>query len=105
MALMVSPLLQALHPDLLLVIVYLGCWSTRQAVCATDVLQWANDGALPFLSLRSLSSPVLEKANASSLRFPPSLLQLTGKQCHMTLLFRTAQTLVLQVLVRCRGAH
>ena len=72
-------LLQALHPDLLLVVVHLGCWSARQAVCATDILQWANDGALPFLSLRSLSNPVLEKANASSLKFPDSLLQPTGK--------------------------
>lgn len=75
----VSALLQVLHPDLLLAVVYLGCWSARQNVCATDILQWANDGALPFLSLRSLSDPVLEKTGASSLRFPASLLQPTGK--------------------------
>ena len=82
MLLTLSVLSQALHPDLLLVVVYLGCWSARQAVCATDILQWANDGALPFLSLRSLSSPVLEKADAPSLRFPASLLQPTGESCN-----------------------
>ncbi|CAL5221234.1 g3386 [Coccomyxa viridis] len=83
---------KALHPDLLLVVVYLGCWSTRQAVCATDVLRWANDGALPFLSLRGLSNPVLEKANASSLRFPASLLQPTGVMGIQELMSLSAQT-------------
>lgn len=43
-----------------------------------DILQWANDGALPFLSLCSLSEPVLEKADAAALRFPTSLLEPTG---------------------------
>lgn len=68
-------------------------------MCATDVLRWANDGALPFLSLRGLSNPVLEKANASSLRFPASLLQPTGKCCQISLLLRTARSFVLEVLV------
>ncbi len=44
-----------------------------------DLLQWANDGALPFLSLRSLSKSVLEKADAASIRFPMPLLEPTGR--------------------------
>jgi len=62
-----------------LAVLFLGCWSAREAVTAMDILQWANDGALPFLSLRSLSKSVLEKADAASIRFPMPLLEPTGR--------------------------
>ena len=78
-ALTLRALSQAMHPDILLAVIYLGCWSAREAVSATDILRWANDGALPFLSLRSLSRSVLDRADASSMKFPAPLLEPAGK--------------------------
>lgn len=43
-----------------------------------DILHWANDGALPFLSLHRQARSLLEDADASALKFPASLLQPTG---------------------------
>ena len=47
-----------------------------------DILQWANDNTLPFLSLGALSKPLLEQLNAASLGFPLPLLEPSGVDFH-----------------------
>ena len=47
-----------------------------------DILQWANDGTLPFLSLGALSKRVLERLDAVSLGFPLPLLEPSGVVSH-----------------------
>ena len=59
--------------------VKMGFFGMKSTLIPMDIVQWANDGALPFLSLRSLSRSVLEKADASSMRFPDALLEPTGR--------------------------
>ena len=69
---------QVLHPDTLLAVLFLGCWVGREAVTGMDILRWANDGSLPFLSLGALSKPLLETLDAASLGFPLPLLEPSG---------------------------
>ena len=73
---------QVLHLDTLLAVLFLGCWVAREAVTGMDILQWANDGTLPFLSLGALSKPLLETLDAASLGFPLPLLEPSGVDSH-----------------------
>ena len=69
---------QALHPDVLLVVAFLGCWVLREAVMPADIVRWAGEGTLPFLALPSQSAELLAEARGAGRDLPPALLQLTG---------------------------
>ncbi len=70
--------IQALHPDTMLAVVFLGSWYLREAVTPMDILRWASDGRLPFLNLPALSAELLQSAQEAGCTLPPSLLQPTG---------------------------
>ncbi len=70
--------LQALNPDAVLAVSFLGCWYLREAVTPMDILRWASDGRLPVLSLPPLSAKLLQSAQAADCTLPPALLHPTG---------------------------
>ncbi|CAK0781685.1 hypothetical protein CVIRNUC_005445 [Coccomyxa viridis] len=82
---------KVLHPDTLLAVLFLGCWVAREAVTGMDILQWANDGTLPFLCLGALSKRVLERLDAVSLGFPLPLLEPSGVMGIQDLMALSAQ--------------
>ncbi|EIE19513.1 hypothetical protein COCSUDRAFT_83564 [Coccomyxa subellipsoidea C-169] len=70
--------LQALNPDAVLAVSFLGCWYLREAVTPMDILRWASDGRLPVLSLPPLSAKLLQSAQEADCTLPPALLHPTG---------------------------
>lgn len=71
-----------LAPELLLVLLVLGCWLGREAVMPADVVRWALSGQLPFLDLPSRSHRLLREA---PLDLPTAVLEPRGTALHVVL--------------------